>query len=100
MLAAHRLACQELDVKCGGKLAATDLSRHEVDFSKSWRPNHATPRLRPPPGSAQCRWVKLHHLRHFGATHLLSLGIDIRTVRGRLGHTNASKKLDFYAQFL
>jgi integrase len=44
--------------------------------------------------------VKLHHLRHFNATQLLSAGTDIRTVTGRLGHANASTTLDFYGQFL
>ena len=44
--------------------------------------------------------MKLHHLRHFSATQLLSLGIDVRTVSGRLGHANASTTLDIYAQFV
>ena len=44
--------------------------------------------------------MKLHHLRHFSATQLLSLGIDMRTVSGRLGHANASTTLDIYAQFV
>jgi integrase len=72
----------------------------EVDFSKPWRPNYATlafGRLRDELGLDA---VKLHQLRRFSATQLLSAGIDIRTVSGRLGHANASTTLDFCAQFL
>ena len=101
VLAAHRAACEDLATKCGAKVSANSfLFSHEVDFSKPWRPNYATlafGRLRDELG---LDGVKLHHLRHFSATQLLSAGIDIRTVSGRLGHANASTTLDFYAQFL
>ena len=101
VLAAHRLACEELTSKCGSEVSTSSfLFSHEVDFSKPWRPNYATlafGRLRDELG---LDGVKLHHLRHFSATQLLSLGIDVRTVSGRLGHANASTTLDFYAQFL
>jgi len=101
VLAAHRVACEELTIKCGSEVSARSfLFSHEVDFSKPWRPNYATlafGRLRDELG---LDGVKLHHLRHFSATQLLSLGIDVRTVSGRLGHANASTTLDFYAQFL
>jgi integrase len=101
LLVAHREACAELATKCGASIGPnTFLFSHEVDFSKPWRPNYATlafGRLRDELG---LEGVKLHHLRHFSATQLLSAGIDIRTVSGRLGHANASTTLDFYAQFL
>jgi len=101
MLATHRAACEELATKCGARVSANSfLFSHEVDLTKPWRPNYATlafGRLRDQLG---LDGVKLHHRRHFSATQLLSLGIDIRTVSGRLGHANASITLDFYAQFL
>ncbi len=101
LLVAHRDACDELATKCGVSIGANSfLFSHEVDFTKPWRPNYATlafGRLRDELG---LDGVKLHHLRHFSATQLLSAGIDIRTVSGRLGHANASTTLDFYAQFL
>lgn len=34
------------------------------------------------------------------ATQLLSAGIDVRTVAGRLGHRNAATTLNVYAHFL
>ena len=101
LLVTHRSACEDLASICGAKVSTNSfLFSHEVDFSKPWRPNYATlafGRLRDELG---LDGVKLHHLRHFSATQLLSAGIDIRTVSGRLGHANASTTLDFYAQFL
>ena len=101
LLVAHREACTDLATKCGNSISSSSfLFSHEVDFAEPWRPNYVTlafGRLRDELG---LDGVKLHHLRHFSATQLLSAGIDIRTVSGRLGHANASTTLDFYAQFL
>ena len=44
--------------------------------------------------------VPFHDLRHFAATRLLSAGVDVRTVSGRLGHANAATTLGVYAHFL
>jgi integrase len=41
----------------------------------------------------------LKELRHYSATQLLSHGVDLRTVAGRLGHAEGSTTLRFYAQF-
>jgi len=44
--------------------------------------------------------VRLHDLRHFVATQLLSAGVDVRTVAGHLGHRNAATTLNVYAHFV
>lgn len=44
--------------------------------------------------------LKLHSLRHTCATLLISQGIDIATVAGRLGHSQASTTLDVYTHAL
>jgi integrase len=44
--------------------------------------------------------VRLHDFRHFAATRLLSAGVSVRTVSGRLGHASASMTLGVYAHFL
>lgn len=41
--------------------------------------------------------VRLHDLRHYHATSLLTAGVDVRTVAGRLGHANPSTTLNVYA---
>lgn len=41
--------------------------------------------------------LRFHELRHTQATQLLNLGMDIKTVQARLGHSNASTTLNFYA---
>ena len=40
--------------------------------------------------------MKIHGLRHFVATELLTAGIDVRTVANRLGHARTSTTLDIY----
>ena len=37
--------------------------------------------------------VRLHDLRHFTATQLIGAGVDVRTVAGRLGHSDPSVTL-------
>jgi site-specific recombinase XerD len=39
----------------------------------------------------------LHTLRHYAATELLTAGVDLRTVAGRLGHGDGSVTLRHYA---
>lgn len=39
-------------------------------------------------------------LRHFAATQLLAAGVDIRTVAGRLGHSQPSTTLNRYTEWL
>jgi integrase len=41
--------------------------------------------------------VTFHGLRHSAAIPMLSAGVDMRTVAGRLGHSNASITLNTYA---
>jgi integrase len=44
--------------------------------------------------------VRFHDLRHYVATRLLAVGVDLRTVAGRLGHSKAGTTLNVYAAFL
>ena len=47
-------------------------------------------------------WKELHFhtLRHFSATQLIAAGVDIRTVSGRLGHSDPSITLRVYSHVL
>lgn len=71
-----------------------------VDGSRPWRPDTWTRRfmkLRDELGIA----VRLHDVRHFVATTLLTSGVDLATVAGRLGHGGGGKTtLAIYAHFL
>ncbi len=44
--------------------------------------------------------IPLHGLRHTAATLLISQGIDVRTVSGRLGHSSTSTTMNIYAHAL
>ena len=44
--------------------------------------------------------IRLHDLRHTSATLLISEGVDVRTVAGRLGHSSPSLTLNVYAEAL
>ncbi len=44
--------------------------------------------------------LHFHSLRHFTATQLIAAGVDIRTVSGRLGHSDASVTLRVYSHVL
>lgn len=41
--------------------------------------------------------LKFHELRHTQATQLLANGVDVKTVQARMGHSNASLTLNWYA---
>jgi integrase len=44
--------------------------------------------------------TRLHRLRHYSATELITAGVDIRTVAGRLGHRDAATTLRIYAAWV
>jgi integrase len=58
---------------------------YEADNSKPCNPDGVTHRY-----ARMCKSLgiggHLHALRHYSATELISAGVDIRTVAGRLGH--------------
>jgi len=65
-----------------------------------WRPGYVTLafcRLR---DDLDLKGIRLHDLRHFAATMLLSGGKDVKTVSGRLGHAHAGTTLGIYAHFI
>jgi len=90
-------------------IAATDatqtgraVSADDLVFTKDpeakipWRPELVTRRWERLRKQAGLEHVKLHGLRHFVSTELLTAGIDLRTVSNRLGHARTSTTLDIY----
>ena len=98
----ERRAHAEQAAAAGGR----DLDELELIFAtdrigqQPWRPDMVTgrwTRLRKEIGLSH---VRLHDLRHFVATELLTAGIDLRTVANRLGHARTSTTLDIYWGFV
>jgi integrase len=69
---------------------------NDTDAKQPWRPELVTRRWERLRKHAGLDHVKLHGLRHFVATELLTAGIDLRTVSNRLGHARTSTTLDIY----
>ena len=70
------------------------------DCSEPWYPDSVSRGFKRLCAEEGLAGVRLHDLRHFVATQLLSAGVDVRTVAGRLGHRNAATTLNVYAHFL
>lgn len=98
----HRARCAERALACGSSLPHTAfLFSLDADGSRPWRPDHATKQFERVRVKADIDGVRLHDLRHYQATRLLTSGVDLATVAGRLGHANGGKTtLAIYAHFL
>ncbi len=71
-----------------------------VDCTTPFRPDNVTSffiRIRDGLGFKE---VRLHDLRHFTATQLIGAGVDVRTVAGRLGHSDPSLTLRVYSHVI
>ncbi|MGZ8726876.1 MAG: tyrosine-type recombinase/integrase [Aeromicrobium sp.] len=73
---------------------------HHPTGQRPWRPDSASRALRALRAEVGLDTLRLHDLRHFVATRLLTSGIDVRTVSGRLGHSTTSTTLNVYAAFV
>jgi integrase len=64
---------------------------------RPWLPNHATKRFIAARTAVSSAHFRLHDLRHFMATQMLSAGVPIAVVAQRLSHARASTTLNVYA---
>ena len=101
LLLAHKKAseeqCRSLGVKLTGDSFVFSL---EPDCSAPMKPDTVTQRYRRLAARNGLRSTRIHSLRHYSATELLSAGVDLKTVSGRLGHASGSTTLRFYAAWL
>jgi integrase len=101
-LRTYQVLLQVRASECRTKLASDAfVFSFEVDGSRPWRPDTTTHRFikaRRRAGFSDA--VRLHDLRHFLATRMISSGVDVRTVSGRLGHRRTSTTVDRYAAFV
>jgi integrase len=96
----HRESCEQFFGILGVPLT-------EDLYVFSAAPDHSRPR---DPSSMTRRYQRmvaalgigthLHELRHYSATELLTAGIDLRTVAGRLGHGDGTTTLRHYAAWV
>lgn len=97
----HRKWMESRSEFCG-----LELDTHAYLFSdhergvEPWRPDRVSLAFRRLCAELELPGIRFHDLRHFAATNLLSAGIDVRTVSGRLGHANAATTLGTYAHFV
>ena len=100
-LADQRNRCQRRAEACGVRLADCALIFSADPAGGSpWVPNEVTKQFIRVRRAVGLNSVRLHDLRHFTATRLLSEGVPVRTVSGRLGHANAATTLGVYAHFV
>lgn len=82
----------------GARRAGRDEFLFSADGGQSpWKPNHATKRFIAARRAAGLPHFRLHDLRHFMATQMLTAGISIAVVSQRLSHSRASTTLNVYA---
>lgn len=97
----HLAQQDELAASVGGTFRSDGfVFTRTVDGSTPRRPDSTTRAFRRLCAKCGVENVRLHDLRHYVATRLLSSGIDVRTVAGRLGHRNPSTTLNVYAHFV
>ncbi|HEX8007452.1 MAG TPA: site-specific integrase, partial [Trebonia sp.] len=71
-----------------------------ADGAEHLKPGNVSTNWRHLCRSAGVKGVRLHDLRHYHGTGLLTAGVDVRTVAGRLGHANPSMTLKVYGHFM
>ncbi len=95
---------QELEAACAKlEIAHVDnpwLFFGEIDGSKSLFPDSVSSAFRRVTKRLGIEDLHFHSLRHFTATQLIAAGVDIRTVSGRLGHSDPSVTLRVYSHVL
>ncbi len=97
----HRAAAVERAEQRGATLVDDAfVFASDVAGTTPWYPDSASRRFREACDAAGLKDVRLHDLRHYVATRLLSAGVDVRTVAGRLGHRNAATTLNVYSHFV
>lgn len=102
LLSAYRVQCESecesLDVSLPRDAFAFSSS---PDGSTALLPSTVTQKYRRLAIRVGLRSTRLHALRHFSATELITAGVDLRTVAGRLGHgSGGATTLRFYAAWV
>jgi integrase len=101
LLEQHRMACQDEAEEFGVDLSPSSyVLSYEPDGSRPWRPDSASRRFTKLRDGLGLNTVRLHDLRHYVATRLISNGVDPKTVANRLGHASPTTTLAIYSHFV
>lgn len=100
-LAAHRAAMDERAAACGTTIDKNAyVFSYAPDGSEPWRPDGVTHRWTKWRRRVGLDAVRLHDLRHFMATTMLTAGVPVSVVAGRLGHARPATTLNVYSHFV
>lgn len=98
---AQRERCEGRSKESGSKFSRNNfVFSGSSDGSLPWRPHRVTLAFGRLCKELGIEGVRLHDLRHFTATQMLAAGVPVKTVAGRLGHSNAATTLNVYAHAL
>ncbi len=93
LLADHRARFEKLTTYLRGLAGAAETAIDPQSFVFSAKPDHSVPRNLDSVShryAAMCAKLGIdshpHAMRHYSATELITSGVDLRTVAGRLGH--------------
>ncbi len=102
LLTAYRGQCEAECIALETNLARTAfVFSGSPDGSTALLPSTVTQRYRRLAIRAGLRSTRIHALRHYSATELLTAGVDLRTVAGRLGHgSGGATTLRFYSAWV
>jgi integrase len=102
LLLDYRTQCEASCAELGVSLPPSAfVFSNSPDGSSALLPSTVTQRYRRVALRAGLRSTRLHALRHYSATELLTAGVDLRTVAGRLGHgSGGGTTLRFYAAWV
>jgi len=96
-LAGHRTRTEKAAASTGRVVDPDDqIFTSDPEGRRPGRPELVTRRWERLRARSDLAHMRIHDLRHFVATQLLTAGIDVRTVANRLGHASTSTTLDIY----
>jgi integrase len=101
-LAEYRKLCEDKAREAKVRLRDTAfLFSNEIDGSAPMSPDYLSSMYQKARAKVGLRDLRLHDLRHYHATALLTSGVDIATVAGRLGHAGGGRMtLEVYAHYI
>ena len=101
ILKEHRQRCDERARICHGKISDDSfIFSLEADGSSPMSPDYFSKQFIKIRRQCNLEHVRLHDLRHYNASSLLSKGVDVVTIANRLGHRDARTTLSIYAHLM